>query len=390
MTITREADNGGDEEIDLSLTLSTTLTEYTQFVDIPYTLTITNAGSSTATGIQVNAPLPAGTVFTSANASSGNYELFFELWTIESLAPGESATLTLNLFPLVDAVDVVAFFEVIFADQPDSDSTPFNGNPNGPIEDDEVILILQSVNGGNNGGGGGTPEGDIDLELSIDTDSDSYEQYVDVTYTVTLSNNGPDLATDVVVSVPLPDGFVHTSNSATGGAYNLFFQRWNVVELAPGETIALDLVLFPLTNAPSIDNFVEVIASGQDDLDSTPDNGNGVSPQEDDEAVVTVTNDGFNGGGSANRLVRQGNPVIDQVFPTVTQGELYLHLEENTDSELLIEVVDRTGRVAQRIERSLVRGENRLEFEFSQLAPGQYFLRLNGEMNARTHRFTKL
>ena len=44
-----------------------------------------------------------------------------------------------------------------------------------------------------------------------------------------------------------------------------------------------------INNVVDITNFVEVIAADQDDPDSTPDNGNGVTPEEDDEAAVTIS-----------------------------------------------------------------------------------------------------
>jgi len=60
---------------------------------------------------------------------------------------------------------------------------------------------------------------------------------------------------------------------------------WNVGELAPNETAIIDFELFTVSANYSL--FGEVSAQSLTDSDSTPGNGNGITPQEDDEAVYT-------------------------------------------------------------------------------------------------------
>lgn len=131
---------------DLAVSISSALTEYTIYEVVPYTITVSNSGSSAATNITVAAGLPEGMVHTSNNALQGSYNLFFEEWTIPFLAGGETATLELVLFPLVRGTDLTNFVQVTSADQDDPDSTPGNDTDNTVDEDDEASLTLSSSN----------------------------------------------------------------------------------------------------------------------------------------------------------------------------------------------------------------------------------------------------
>ena len=66
-----------------------------------YTLTVTNAGPTAASGVIVTDPLPFGVVLNSASASQGGGELNGGTFTgnLGALPPNASATITLNVFP---------------------------------------------------------------------------------------------------------------------------------------------------------------------------------------------------------------------------------------------------------------------------------------------------
>ena len=64
---------------------------------------------------------------------------------------------------------------------------------------------------------------------------------------------------------------------------------WTGIALDPNESATLTYTVNVGSNSGSFDNFVQVIAADQDtDPDSTPANGNGTTPREDDEAVARV------------------------------------------------------------------------------------------------------
>ena len=60
---------------------------------IKYTVVVSNAGPDDATGVVVNETLPVGLVYVSDDASVGSYDHVAGLWTVGSLAKGDSATL---------------------------------------------------------------------------------------------------------------------------------------------------------------------------------------------------------------------------------------------------------------------------------------------------------
>ena len=271
--------------VDLALTASVTPTNYVQYENVTYTITVTNMGTDTAHNVTVSAGLPNGVVYTSSTVSQGEYNLFFERFDVGTLAPGQSATLTLVLFPLVTDSSIVNFFQVMSADEDDTDSTPGNDTDNTPNEDDEALVTIigppQPPQGGT----------DADLSLFASVDSSNYNVYENVTYHLILVNNGPDAADSITVSAELPDGFVYAGDSIMGAGnaqYNLFFERWEIDYLEAGDTARLDLTLFPLADTSDAVTFFQVLTSGQDDPDSTPGNDTDNTPNEDDEALITI------------------------------------------------------------------------------------------------------
>jgi len=353
--------------VDLELDITASIDSYDIYVPIPYTITITNNGSQTATGVTVSVPFPDSLVFTSSMASQGMYNTFFKEWTVGTLESGASATLNLTLFPLIQNDPVTAYAEVSAADQQDADSTPGNGDGMTANEDDEATLTLPPANP--------EPMGGVtaDLEVAIDVDSEMYMIYQNYTYTITLTNNGPDAAANVFVSAPFPDGMVHTSNAPSVGKYNLFFQRWEVPQIESGATATLELVLFTLVDGQPLVNFVEVSASDQDDPDSTPDNGDGMTPAEDDEAVATITPANAN---NNNQLVVAGatGVTIGKLYPVPTRNQLFMSLESELNQSVTVTVMNTTGQVALQQQIELNKGLNNLELNVSDLPAGGYYI----------------
>jgi len=110
-------------------------------------ITLTNTGGETATSITVNIPVPAGFVLTGSNeydATAGTYSGASGNWRIENLASGTSETLTLNIFTLTEN-PVSLYGQVAIASGEDIDSTPGNGTPNSPNEDDEAVFYFNGA-----------------------------------------------------------------------------------------------------------------------------------------------------------------------------------------------------------------------------------------------------
>jgi len=148
VTITPRAFGGfgsNTGNLDLELTMTTQNSTYDIYEVVRYRIEVQNTGSETATGVTVSAGLPEGMVFTNANVNNGEYNLFFEEWTIDFIGAGQTATLDLDLFTLVQGQNITNYVEILTADQLDPDSTP--GNFNGQInEDDEAAITLTFAN----------------------------------------------------------------------------------------------------------------------------------------------------------------------------------------------------------------------------------------------------
>jgi len=127
---------------DLSLTMRADARDFSAREDISFTLQLANAGSAAAENVEVHFPKPAGLVYTNHSQSRGNYDLYFETWTIPLLAAGETANLQLTLFTMRDDPPITAFAQVSGSDTGDSDSAPNNRLCCTPIEDDEAMVRI--------------------------------------------------------------------------------------------------------------------------------------------------------------------------------------------------------------------------------------------------------
>ena len=172
--------------IDLSLTKSVNNLAPDVGDTITFQITVSNLGPNTATGIQVRDQLPSGTQFVSAtltpsSAGQADYNPTTGVWNVGSVAVG--SPVTLNLMALVTAAGVTTnFAEVIAADQPDTDSTPNNSDPD---EDDQDNAAIRS------------PEVDLSLTKTVNNFSPSVGDEID--FVITVDNTGTDVATGVQV-----------------------------------------------------------------------------------------------------------------------------------------------------------------------------------------------
>jgi uncharacterized repeat protein (TIGR01451 family) len=125
---------------------------------------------------------------------------------------------------------------------------------------------------------------DLRLAKTIDNPTPNVDQ--NVTFTVTLNNDGPDTASGVEVRDQLPAGVAFVSSTPSQGTYNNSTGIWTVGTVASGSSATLSLV-GRIESAGSRTNTAEVTASDQFDPDSTP--GNGVPEEDDQDSVDFVT-----------------------------------------------------------------------------------------------------
>jgi len=330
----------------------------------------------------VEAGLPDGMVYTDDNVTQGEYNLFFEEWTVGTLAAGATAELELTLFTLVEGVDIVNFVQVIEATGDDLDSTPDNNNTDIPVEDDEAAVTISEF--------GGTGGEGIDLELTLTADANTYDIFENVTYTIQVSNQGVTTANDIVIDAGLPEGMVYTGHSTATGEYILFFEEWRIDYLEPGEVAELELVLFTLVENQSINQFVEVLSVNEGDVDSQPGNGNGFSAQEDDEAAFNISFAET----SILAIVRSelgSSDAKQMLYPNPASEYVTLEFITETTGDISIQIFNVTGQLQMVHEMTSQKGLNQLEIDVDTLPEGTYFLRMFGStIDLQPIQFVKL
>src|SRR6185312_6207498 len=135
-----------------------------------FTLTLTNSGPNTDTGVSVKDLLPAGLTFASATPSQGTYAAGTGIWNVGILPVG-SATLTINAVVTGAVSPVTNKAEVFAADNADPDSTPNNSATN-PGEDDTAQVTV-------------TPSPDLQV---VKVAAGTFAIGVNGTYTLTVNN----------------------------------------------------------------------------------------------------------------------------------------------------------------------------------------------------------
>jgi len=369
------ADTGADLELMASVENDTIQIFQNQTI----TFTLTNDGPETAEDIIVDIPTPATTSYVQANAMGGAFNLFFQQWEIDALEAGETATLEYTIFPLQNESPVAIIAEVTASSADDPDSTPDNNVDGSPNEDDEVALNLAPIFRPM----GGTT---ADLELAVTVDRDELNIYENYTYTLVLTNNGPDSVANVTVSTPLPQGMVYTSSAVSTGRYKLVIGEWDVPFLRSGESATLDLTLFTLTEGAPITFFAQVIASDQDDPDSTPGNNNDTTPAEDDEVAATIMP---MPGNSLQATSGTVTAKINRLYPVPATEQVTLRLQANAAIDTEIRIFDVHGKVVHARALQLVEGQNQFNFNVSDLPTGMYFLKVANVETRSEWKFVK-
>jgi uncharacterized repeat protein (TIGR01451 family) len=172
---------------------------------ITLTITLSDAGPSAATNVEVDDFLPAGITFDSATASQGSYNNGTGVWTIGSVAYLASKRLVIQ-GTVVSPNTQVNTASILHADQFDPKTSSNTAST--------TAQPLQA---------------NLALAQFISDPSPSVNDTV--LYTITVTNAGPDAATGVKVSEFLPAGLTLVSASASRGSYSSGTGTWTIGSL---------------------------------------------------------------------------------------------------------------------------------------------------------------
>ena len=107
------------------------------------TFAVTNTGEDAAEGLVVHAPMPVGGRYIGHEATAGSFRPLFDRWTVGTLAPGATASLTVTIRAMRADPAIVSFAQVVAQDNADADSEPDNRSCCTPVEDDEAVVRVR-------------------------------------------------------------------------------------------------------------------------------------------------------------------------------------------------------------------------------------------------------
>ena len=250
---------------------------------ITFTVLLSNQGPDAATGVQVSDLLPAGLSFVSASPSQGSYDNGTGLWDVGTVSSGDSPTLSV-IAMVVSAAAQTNTATISAADQFDPDMA------------------------NNTGSATETPQrADLSLTKTV---SDATPNVGDqITFTVRLSNQGPDAATGVQVSDLLPAGLSFVSATPSQGSYDNSTGLWNVGTVSSGGSPTLT-VTATVVSPDAQTNTGTISAADQFDPD-TANNTDSATETPRKLSIVSFVN---------------GQDADNPTGPHVAAGSIYLHL----------------------------------------------------------------
>ena len=253
-----------------------------------YSITVTNNGPAQATGVTLTNNLPGAVNFVSATSSQGDISDSGRIVTanLGDLDSGETATVDILVTPI--AADLLTNIVSVTSNEPDPDLTN-----NSIIQTTQVNAELLE-------------EADLELTKTVNNLTPNVGELV--TFTLTLANNGPGLASRIEVTDLLPPSLSFVSAEPDRGSYDEVTGIWSVADVQDGLSTSLAIAATVETIGTLI-NTAEISAVDQDDPDSTPNNNN---PDEDDQASITLNS-------SSNLMVIEGTPGNDTLVGT--EGE---------------------------------------------------------------------
>jgi uncharacterized repeat protein (TIGR01451 family) len=209
---------------------------------VTFTVTLTNNGPTAATGVEVSDVLSAGLTFQSATPSQGTYDSATGLWTVGTVSAGAPQTLAIRA-ALTEPTTQTNTATVTHSDQPDPDTA-----------NNSAFAVVRLAL--------------ADLAVAKSASNTTPSVGDTVTFTVTLTNNGPDAATGVAVSDALSAGLVFISATPSQGAFNSVTGLWSVGSVATGTPQTLEIVA-RVVSAGSQSNTATIAHSDQSDPDSS-------------------------------------------------------------------------------------------------------------------------
>ncbi len=241
-----------------------------------FDILVTNAGPSDATGVRVSDAIPAGLTFQSISNASGSF-------TTNGGTAGNPLVVTIGSVPsgttqsfrIITSIGATQTTDITNVSTVTGNEVETNATNN----TDDALVDLPSS----------------DLRISKTDSPDPVSAGGTLTYTITVTNDGPDAAQGVQVTDPLPTGVTFVSGNVGGDATRVAFNATtrtvtaNIGTLANGavSTITVVVTVGSATTGP-LSNVATVTATPN--TDSNPNNNTSTAPTDINRIVdVAVT-----------------------------------------------------------------------------------------------------
>lgn len=204
---------------------------------IKWSVVVSNNGPDIATNVQVNDLLDEGLIFVKSSSTKGSYDAKSGIWTIDSLAPETDETL--NIYCKVNKIGKILNFVSV-------NSTQYDWNESNNHDNESVDAVKIA---------------DLSVIKSINNSNPNYNDLIK--WTIIVSNNGPNMATGVIVNDLLPKSVEYISSYLSKGFYNPVNGIWDVGNLNAGEKLQLNIVS-KIVKTGDITNVVNVKGNEKD------------------------------------------------------------------------------------------------------------------------------
>ena len=269
---TNESNNRDDDNItvrplaDLEIFKWTSVTTAHYNDEVIWTIYVFNHGPDTAVDAFVNDILPKGLKYINHETATGDYNNDTGIWDIGDMASGSGATLYIYTVVTLTNGNIT---NIAVANSSTEDPDPENN------EDNDTINV--------------TSIADLEIIKVVSNKNPHFGE--NITWTVTVTNNGPCDAYDVNVTDKLPAGLIYQTDDSNG-KYNATTGIWTIGKLENGSSVSLIITtLVNITNA-NITN-VAVVNSTTPDSNESNNKANDttyVAPEADLEIIKLVSN----------------------------------------------------------------------------------------------------
>ena len=228
---------------------------------VEWTIVVTNYGPDAAVNVTVVDVLPKELVnVTISSISAGEFNN--GVWSRFNLANGESASLVIA--SIVNASNVKVINRVVVA----SDTHDPNLDNNNASNESDVL-----------------PEADLGIVKSVSNDTARMGDII--SWEIVVTNNGPDIAINAIVTDLLPAGLEYVSDDSNGN-YDSKTGIWKLGNLSNGESKTLHIVTKVSISNTTIVNNAEVTSDSHDPDESNNTDNSSVTVDPIVDLVITV------------------------------------------------------------------------------------------------------